>query len=71
MEDKISLGEMVLFISTALAIFIFAMIIIKIEKIEDKKYSREGYEIKTYHEEDYTYYIYEDKIGDVVKVEIK
>lgn len=71
MEDKVSKGEMFLLIITAIAIFIFALVLIKVGETKEKTYTREGFEIKTYYEEDYTYYIYENKVGDVVKVDIK
>lgn len=73
MEEKLSLEEIFLLLFIAIAAVILAIALIAVCKNDNKKYSREGYEIKEYYDKDLhvNYYIYEDKIGDVVKVEIK
>ena len=73
MEEKMSAAERFLLLSIAIAAVMLAIALITVFKNDNKKYSREGYEIKEYYDKDMdmNYYIYEDKLGDVVKVEAK
>ena len=73
MEERMSAAERFLLLSIAIAAVILALILIRVAGGEDKRIVNEDYDIKTYHDKknEINYVIYEDKLGDVVKVEAK
>ncbi|MCR5629915.1 hypothetical protein [Eubacterium sp.] len=73
MEERMSAAERFLLLSIAIAAVILALILIRVAGGEDKKIVNEDYDIKTYHDKknEINYVIYEDMLGDVVKVEAK
>ena len=73
MEERMSAAERFLLLSIAIAAVILALILIRVAGGENKRIVNEDYDIKTYHDKknEINYVIYEDKLGDVVKVEAK
>lgn len=73
MEERLTPGERFLLVSIAIAAVILALILIRVAGGEDKIYLEERYKKKLYYDkyDGITYVIYEDKLGDVVKVKTK
>ncbi len=64
-QDEIK--AMILFLIISFLMAIFAIIIVK----QEKQQERQQIETQTYIDDNKVYYIYLDKLGDVERVEVK
>ena len=64
-QDEIK--AMILFLIISFLMAIFAIVIVK----QEKQQERQQIETQTYIDDNQVYYIYLDKLGDVERVEVK